>query len=283
MPQPVEPDVLPPELASGLDQAEGAGTWGAWLATLSTGEDYSAPPPPLPEGVIPKVRGSGKMPMLLPAGSHWHSPSIVLPWVIYSPYIDRLQVTPDDFTKYLVTVGRKLEGYEAARGDIVQHEPATASFPFGTELLSASSSGLAQAMTDVPLLFFQEDFNVDSSDVWTHLGSIVSTQRHQEVMEQLTQQLVSRTYCSSCPLWLSKEYIHIDCSQFSTVLCCRIPLKPTLHTKLQAGTQASLRRRCMCKALAATCSSCWRWWSKNAGRYTALRKSPEKGLRVRRA
>lgn len=147
-----------------LDQPDTTQSWTSWIASISGTDDQSARPAPLPEGVIPKV-------------------------------------TMEDFSRYLLNIGQKL-----ADDDIldttIQNEPSenlhkqeqtkniAAAMTVAASKGGNSSTSLADAMKKVPLMFFQEDFSLGWTELWTHVGSIDTLDKQQEVLEQLSAQLV---------------------------------------------------------------------------------------------
>lgn len=220
------PNLTPPELTSGIDHTDALETWSTWISSLGGSDDHSAPPPPLPDSILPTV-------------------------------------TLADFGRYLASIGRKLDSYQGTfkeSGVRISSSQSDAS-PMTTE----SSSGLAQAMTEVPLLFFREDFDLDSSEVWKHVGAIDSQMKHQEAMDQLSLQLVSLLLQF---LIAGNGSKFLDAwAQFLCFLCfgagvCRCRTRPrhSLHTRLLIVMKAFLRRLSTYKSSMDTWSSCCRPW-----------------------
>ena len=59
---------------------------------------------------------------------------------------------------------------------------------------NAPQSGLAQAMVEVPMQYFREDFTLD----WELLGAIDNPDNQQAVEEELSSQLVSNYFYGIC-------------------------------------------------------------------------------------
>jgi hypothetical protein len=154
------------ELALTSAQAAAASPW-SWFIIPGISEDPStATPPPLPEGTIPSV-------------------------------------TISDFKRYLAAVGKNLEQFENLRNPAVENGEREslgkisgeqqlmrrASSSGGTAAAAATAaatpSGLAQALLEVPLEYFQEDFTLD----WGLIGPLDSLEKQQAVLNELSFQL----------------------------------------------------------------------------------------------
>lgn len=142
------------ELALSSAQSSAASPW-SWFVN----EDPStATPPPLPEGTIPSVN-------------------------------------INDFKRYLVTIGKTLEKFENSRTAVVEIGESvdsggnltrrTSSGGASSAAVTASPSGLAQALAEVPLEYFQEDFALD----WGLIGSLDSLEEQQAAVDELSLQL----------------------------------------------------------------------------------------------
>jgi vacuolar protein sorting-associated protein 54 len=142
------------ELALSSAQASAASPW-SWFIIPGVNDDQSlAMPPPLPEGTIPSV-------------------------------------SINDFKRYLGAVGKNLEQFESYRtvdnvgadgetgGDLVRRASST-----GTTS-AAPPCGLAQALVEVPLEYFQEDFSLD----WGLIGPLDTLEKQQAVVDELSSQL----------------------------------------------------------------------------------------------
>ncbi|PSC74274.1 vacuolar sorting-associated chloroplastic [Micractinium conductrix] len=123
----------------------------AWLAALPFGqafgaEDYDAPPPPLPPGTLPEVKLS-------------------------------------DFSRYLRSVGNRLEQFERSRA-ATQRRAAAALSP--EELRASQGQGLVTAMREVPAAFFQEAFDLDQKQLWEEVVQVGSEDARQESLDRLS-------------------------------------------------------------------------------------------------
>jgi vacuolar protein sorting-associated protein 54 len=179
----------PQELASVANNPVSPSFWSGWHA-LSSSADYGARPTPLPAGTLPEVR-------------------------------------LDDFARYLQSVGHKLEEFERDRATAEQwaeqsvnpgtpsscraasqcpRPPVPALPPRKTScppplthaaarvaaesMRASQGQGLAQAMDEVPALFFQDDFDLDRPELWDFLGDVHAEPVRQAALEQLSRHLV---------------------------------------------------------------------------------------------
>ncbi|KAH7622162.1 putative Vacuolar protein sorting-associated protein 54, chloroplastic [Nannochloris sp. 'desiccata'] len=146
-----------PELALSSAQSSAASPW-SWFIIPGINEDPStATPPPLPEGTIPSVN-------------------------------------INDFKRYLASIGKNLEQFENSKGaaaDVGEsvHSGGNltrrAASSSGATLTAISPSGLAQALVEVPLEYFQEDFTLN----WGLIGPLDSIEKQQAVVDELSLQL----------------------------------------------------------------------------------------------
>ena len=95
----------------------------------------------------------------------------------------------EDFQRYISSVGSSLEQQQESKG--VEQHVETAVVDSNDEIAGArlrreASSGLAQAMAEVPSHYFQEGFRLDLDS----LGPIESPEMQQSVVEELSLQLV---------------------------------------------------------------------------------------------
>jgi DNA-binding ferritin-like protein len=147
------------ELALSSAQSSAASPW-SWFVIPGINEDPStAVPPPLPEGTIPSV-------------------------------------SINDFKRYLTSIGKNLEKFENLRAAVVENGESAdsgggnltrrASFGGATSAgMTTSPSGLAQALVEVPLEYFQENFTLD----WGLIGSLDSLEQQQAAVDELSLQL----------------------------------------------------------------------------------------------
>ena len=56
---------------------------------------------------------------------------------------------------------------------------------------ASQGQGLAQAMDEVPALYFQDDFDLDRPELWELLGDVHAERVRQAALEQLSRHLVS--------------------------------------------------------------------------------------------
>lgn len=124
-----------------------------------------------------------------------------------------VQVKLEHFRKYMASVGVHLEKFqhiidhgvnEAQQGQLLGKERALKMkicLKIGVSKLISyfflfcvdatprdkAPTGLAQALVEVPLQYFREDFTLD----WDLLGAIDSPEKQQVVVEELSSQLVS--------------------------------------------------------------------------------------------
>ena len=112
------------ELASVVNSpAEAAAPWYAW-AFPGTGEDYNAPPPPLPPGTLPEVRvwagrraaGGRREGAAVPCSSSAATPAADTGTSCdLSPACYAAQVSIHDFDRYLRLVGDRFEVFDRDR------------------------------------------------------------------------------------------------------------------------------------------------------------------------
>jgi hypothetical protein len=99
-----------------------------------------------------------------------------------------------DFARYLRTVGASLAQYEAVQGEAPAPRQSTDGAA-STPTKARPPDGLAQAMTEVPLQYFRQDFSLD----WDLLGPIDTPEEQQAVVEELSAQLVSHSRTRKYP------------------------------------------------------------------------------------
>jgi hypothetical protein len=97
----------------------------------------------------------------------------------------RVQVQLRDFQRYLrATEG--LEGFLHDKAAIEQHGRTLTL----TELESSRGQGLVQAMQEVPAIFFDEGFDLDSQELWNYLGDVHAEESRQVTLDTLSNFLV---------------------------------------------------------------------------------------------
>jgi hypothetical protein len=111
----------------------------------------------------------------------------------------------EHFAKYLTSVGDSLEDFAhiGRQFDNRPMYPAPTSESNAHAQTMAEVSGLAQALEHVPLMFFQEDFNLDWPQLWQQLGPLDSQEQQQNAVEELLLHLVGSSLCRLCFVLIS--------------------------------------------------------------------------------
>ncbi|KAL4854749.1 Histidinol-phosphate aminotransferase 2 [Chlorella vulgaris] len=94
------------------------------------------------------------------------------------------EVTLQDFSRYLRSIGDRLQSYEQDRQASSQQRKPQALNP--DELRASQGQGLVAAMRDVPAPFFQESFDVDQQQLWEEVVQVDSEGVRQQSLERLS-------------------------------------------------------------------------------------------------